>query len=391
MKTLKPLSLLASALFGTPAFAVNPPIFDPQNYVAQTFVTTIDAATYNGATGTITFNDHGYSDYVNDYMAAGADVFQVGAGFDANNVGQVQNVVTNDPDWLTSDPTKTVRFDGFSTPDAYPTGSAPNANMDGTVNFFKWGYTTVGGSTFNNMQIDTAGNYHVEKSDMNFQLYDTFQYNNGVDPIYEHDTYINFKPYAISDGKGWCGSVLGSSPTAVEPMAGQLTFDFAMDVYLDDTSTGTPATQYIQDFVMRSYGDYEVSVKTSGGFTQKFTGSAVVNNTNPVTGEVDPNYAGEVSFLGAGVVPLGVWVLNDNTADVQIVDEGTEGATWHANQYAGYAFMLRADGTRTLISSTADWSDYTSVASIPEPSTYAMMAIGLGLVGAAVRRRRMRA
>lgn len=386
---MRPLSLLASALLATPAFATTPPVFDPQNYIAETFVTTIDAATYNGASGTITFNDHGYTDYVNDYMTAGANVFQVGSGFDPNRVGQVQNVVTDGPDWLTSDPTKTVRFDGFSAPDAYPTGSAPNANMDSQVNFFRWGYTTVAGSTFNNMQIDKAGNYHVAKSDMNFQFYDTFQYNNGVDPIYEHDTYINFQPYAISDGKGWCGSVLASSPTAVVPMAGQLTFDFAMDVYLDDGdgTTGVPATQLVRGFVMRSYGDYVLEVKTSGGFTQKFAGSAVVNNTNPLTGEVDPNYAGQVSFLGAGVLPAGVWVLNDNTPEVQIVDEGTEGATWHANQYGGYAFMLRADGTRTLIEPAAsDWSDYTSPA--PEPATYAMMIAGLGLVAGMAHRRK---
>ncbi len=390
---MRTLSLVASALLATPTFAATLPSFDPQNYTAQTFVTTIDAATYNGATGTITFNDHGYSDYVNDYMAAGADVFQVGSGFDANRVGQVQNVVTKDPDWLTSDPAKTVRFDGFSSPEAYPKGTAPNANMDGTVNFFSWGYTTVGGSTFNNMQIDKAGNYHVAKNDMQFKLYDTFQYNNGVDPIYTHDTYINFQPYAISDGKGWCGSVLASDPTAVVPMAGQLTFDFAMDVYLNDGdgTTGTPATQYVQDFVMRSYGDYVLDVKTGGGYTQKYIGSAVINNTNPVTGEVDPNFAGEVSFLGAGVLPAGVWVLNDNTPDVQIVDQDTPGATWHANQYAGYAFMLRADGTRILVSSAEDWSDYTSVSGVPEPSTYAMMAVGLALVGGMARRRRLRA
>lgn len=385
---MRTLSLLASALLATPAFAVTLPSFNPQNYTAQTFVTTIDAAAYNGSVGTITFNDHGYSDYVNDYMPAGADVFQVGAGFDANRVGQVQNVVTKDPDWLTSDPAKTVRFDGFSAPEAFPTGKAPNANMDGTVNFFQWGYTTVGGSTFNNMQIDKAGNYHVAKSDMNFQLYDSFQYNNGVDPVYTHDTYINFQPYTISDGKGWCGSVLASSATALVPMAGQLTFDFAMDVWLNDETTGAPATQYVEDFVMRSYGDYVLDVKTSGGFTQKFTGSAVINNTNPETGVVDPNFAGEVSFLGAGVLPAGVWVLNDNTPNVQIVDANTQGATWHANTYAGYAFMLRADGTRTLISAPADWSDYTSPTAIPEPSAYAMMLVGLGLVGGMVRRRK---
>lgn len=41
------LILLAAALCASPAFAA-------------TFTTTIDAATYQGSTGTITFNDWGY-------------------------------------------------------------------------------------------------------------------------------------------------------------------------------------------------------------------------------------------------------------------------------------------------------------------------------------------
>ena len=71
-----------------------------------------------------------------------------------------------------------------------------------------------------------------------------------------------------------------------------------------------------------------------------------------------------------------------------MVDEGTEGATWHNNLYAGYAFLLRADAERTLTFVATDWSDYASPA--PEPSTYAMMVVGLGLVGG-MARRRMRA
>lgn len=369
---MRALSLLATALIATPAFAATP----------QTFTTNIDSATYY-STGTITFNDHGYT----GPTGVGANDFQVGAGFDASRIGQIQNVVTKNPDWVTSDLPKTLLADGFEGAPT-PTGKYTNANMDGQVNFFQWGYTTVGGSTFNNMQIDKAGNYKVAKSDMAFQMYDTFQYKNGSNPVQTVDTYINFQPYAISDAKGWCGSVLASAPAALERMAGQVTFDFAFDVYLDDTGpgTGVPATQVVPDFVMRSYGDYVVSVTTAGGTKQVFRGSAVENNTNPLTGELDAAWQNQVSFLGAGVIPRGAWVLNDGTVDVTVVEEGTEGATWHANQYAGYAFLLRADGTRTLISSATDWSDYTAAA-VPEPSTYAMMAVGLGLVGGMARRR----
>lgn len=363
------LTLLASALFATPAFAA-------------TFTTTIDAATY-GAVGTITFDDHGYT----GPTGVGANDFQVGTGFNAASIGQRQNVVTKDPDWKTADPAHTVYGDFTNTP------VLSNANMDGSVNFYKWGYTTVGGSTFNNMTIDTAGNYHVAKNDMNFQYYDVFRYNNGVDPVQTYDTKINFQPYAVSDATGWCGSVLTSSPDSLERMAGQVKFDFAFDVYFEFVPGTTPtysSTQIIPDFVMRSYGSYVVDVTTNGGLgdNQHYIGSAVENNTNPETGLLDPAWQNQVSFDGAGVIPLGAWVLNDGTANVQVVAAGTPGATWHANSFAGYAFLLRADGTRTLTYvNPAGFSDYA--AAVPEPETYAMMLIGAGLVGGmAIRRRR---
>jgi hypothetical protein len=360
------LTLLASALFATPAFAAS-------------YVTTIDAGTYTSA-GTITFDDGGYT----GPTGVSANDFQVGSGFDASRVGQIQNVVTKDPDWQTSDPAHTVYGDFTSTP------TYNNANMDGSVNFFMWGYTTVGGSTFNNMTIDKAGNYYIAKNDMAFQYYDVFQYNNGVDPVQTVDTKINFQPYAVSDATGWCGSVLASDPNSLERMAGQVKFDFAFDVYFDFVPGGTPSfssTQLVPDFVMRSYGSYEVNVTTNGGVAQVYSGSAVENNTNPVTGELDPAWQNQVSFLGAGVIPNGVWVLNDGTPDVQIVDAGTPGATWHTNSFAGYSFLLRADGTRVLTYVNPEgFSDYPPA--IPEPETYAMMLAGLGLVGGMAARRR---
>ncbi|MBU1397260.1 MAG: PEP-CTERM sorting domain-containing protein [Gammaproteobacteria bacterium] len=192
-------------------------------------------------------------------------------------------------------------------------------------------------------------------------------------------------------------------------MAGQVTFDFAFDVYFDDAANGLTnpdgspkpdrfsSTEIVPDFVMRSYGDYVVNITTSGGVVQSFSGSAVENNTNPLTGESQDAWQNQVSFLGGGVIPKGVWVFGEGTADVIVAEDqgaaGTasgqtraDGATWHANLYSGYAFLLRADGTRTLTFAAADWSDYA--APVPEPEAVWMFAVGLGLLGAVARRKK---
>lgn len=387
------LAFLVLALCVSPAFSA-------------TWQTNIDATTY-GSSGTIVFDDHGYT----GPTGVGANDFAVTSivtgttGFDAARIGQTQTVTTKDPDWVTSDNTADVTGDGFS-PTPYP-----NANMDAQVNFYKWAYTTVGGSTFTNMQIDKAGNYSVAKEDMAFQFYDTFQYKNGTNATQLVDTSINFQPYAISDAKGWCGSVLTTAPDSLERMAGQVSFDFAFDAYLFDggPTTSGPATQIVPDFVMRSYGDYVVNVTTSGGDVQSFSGSAVENNTDPATGQLDPDWQNKVSFLGAGVVPKSVWIdansfemngtrkmvsrCNPTTGvcalvwDVTVVEAGTEGAVLHNNTFGGYAFLLRADGTRQLTYINPEgFSDY--VASVPEPETYSMLLAGIVLIGSMVTRNR---
>lgn len=351
-----------------------------------TWVTNIDAGTFLGSTGTITFNDWGYK----GPLGVGPMDFQVGDGFDASRIGQIQHVVTKAPDWLGPDDgapnVQGTVYGDMGNPTVFV-----NPNMDGNVNFYQWGYTTPANSTFSNMQIDKAGNYHIAKSDMSFGFYDEFHYRDttGVDPDQNFDTRINFQPYAVSDARGWCGSTLVSDPNGVDVMAGQVTFDVAFDVYLADLTpaAGGAVTQLIPGFIMRSYGDYVVDVSTSGGVQQYYLGSAVGNNTNPesivlgVGGALDAAYQNQVSFLGAGVIPTGVWVsadsfnadgsrkmradynpttgITNSVWDVTIVQAGTPGATWHSNAFAGFAFLLRADGTRTLdFVSPTGHSDY---------------------------------
>lgn len=367
--------------------------------IPTNWVTNYDLATYN-ASGTITFNDWGYK----GPTGVGAMNFQVGSGFDASRVGQIQSVQTTVADWNTSDPGKTVVGDLYGTP------TFSNANMDGNVNFYRWAYTTPT-SNFNNMQIDKAGNYFVAKNDMQFGFYNNFNYRDttAVNPDDTFDTNINFQPYAISDAKGWCGSTLVTNPNGLAVMAGQVTFDFAFDAYMSnqqDPNATADNTQIVPSFVMRSYGDYTVSVN-KGTYTQSFVGHAVGNNTDPNSivpgagGALDPNYQNHVSFLGAGVVPKGVWVFNEGTRSVTVAADQSvagstagqvrtsDGAVWHVNSFNGYAFLLRADANRTLewISPTGH-SDYVSTdaaayASIGQavPVPAAIWLFGSGLLG----------
>lgn len=361
-----------------------------------------------GSTGAIVFNDWGYK----GPSGVGASDFQVGAGFDPGNIGQIQHVVTQTPDYQTPDPASTVYGDLTNTP------TFANANMDGGVNFYKWAYTTPVNSSFSNMQIDRAGNYHIAKQEMSFGKYDMFYYRDmtGANASQSFDTKINFKPYTVSDAKGWCGSTLVANPNGVAPMAGQVTFNFAMDIYFD-TKYGESysSTQLVPGFVMRSYGDYTVDVSTAEGDRQLFYGHAVGNNTNPtsvvpgVGGALDADFHNLVSFLGAGVLPNGVWVSADSfnsdgskkmrvdynpttgessqVWDVTIVDGSTPGAVWHDNSFAGYAYVLRADGMRILDYVNPDGHSLY-VATVPEPESWAMMLIGGALVGVAAARRR---
>ncbi len=394
-----------------------------------TYTTTYDAARYNGSNGSITFNDWGYT----GPAGVGANDFQVGGGFNASRLGQKQDVTTLAPDLLTPDAPQTVSHD-FTSSNYFK-----KANMDGQVSFFKWAYTTPT-SHFYNMQIDKAGNYFVAKSDMQFGLFDVFKYTNmrtgagaGIPPNEVYDTGINFYPWAMSNGKGWCGSVLNSNPNGVGVMAGQLTFDVAFDVSVTDGNllpngqrlVAPSNSQVIPGMVMRSYGTYSVNVYDRDGYLQTYSGSAVMNNTNPTispldaNGEVinnssnpalDANFQNHVSFLGGGVIPNGAWVYNEGTWDMTVAPDqsaqgttqgqvrASDGAVWHDNSFKGKAFLMRADGQRTLTFIaddghsdyvTTDAAAYASLAAVPVPA--AVWLFGSGLLGVAGVARRKRA
>mgnify|MGYP001096723959 CR=1 FL=1 len=364
------------------------------------WTTKINPLTHNGSSGTIKFNDWGYK----GPRGVGANDFQVGPGFDhaPYRLGQVQNVLSVAPDWKTGDPayhvigdslisyTTTTASPGFTintslanlalmtnytTLGSVGVAAYRNASMDGQTNFFLMGYTSPPGQKFNNMKIDRAGNYFVAKADMQWKYYGEFHYHDttGKNADQVVKTNIGFQPYPISDAKGWCGSTLIANPNGTERMAGQVTFDFALAPKIAGIAH---PVQYVPNFVMRSYGDYEIDVRHATGIRQQYKGSAVGNNTNPAThvdgmgAQLDENYRNRVSFLGGGVVPAGAWVLNDGTPEVKVVPFGTRGATWHVNTFAGFAFLLRADANRTLVYVNPEGhSDYVET----DPAVYSSL------------------
>jgi hypothetical protein len=386
-----------------------------ETWVDGNLVVTFDGTTTSNAIGTITFDPWGMvgpggrtaQDFapIGDFgngtyspaTAAACIANPVSCG-----IGQRQHVITTAADGLTQDPPHYINFDFFSNYGPYP-----EANVDSLATFYKWGYSSPAGSTFNNMLIDFDGDYQVAKDDMTFEWYNVINYtqiepgsgrvggfNLAGDFVYTPDgTYNNdlaFQPYALSDARGWCGSVMVPHPNSHAAMAGQVQFDFAFDVYLRNSVTGTYSymnTEIVNNFKMRSYGNITVDITTDGGAgdQQLQYASAVVNNTDPTvainavnssTPVGGPEWHNRVSFMGADVLTKGS-DASGNTGDCGILnpdwqqfgpnngpgfnkytglikgianaaDCTTAGGTWQAHAFATFAFILRADAERHI-------------------------------------------
>jgi hypothetical protein len=94
-------------------------------------------------------------------------------------------------------------------------------------------------------------------------------------------------------------------------------------------------------------------------------------------------------------------VYNDGTPEVTLADDQTyvlgtqlgevrasDGATWHSNDFAGFAFLLRADANRVVTYINPNgWSDYATT-TVPVPAAVWLFGSGLlGLVGIAHRKK----
>ncbi len=391
---------------------------------AEVHSITIDPSTHGGATGTISFDDWGYT----GPAGRGWNDFAPVNGFGTNpldptgGVGQIQTVTTVTHDWVTPDAPQTIYGDRGS-PNVYT-----NANLDTGVNFYQWGYTTQAGSQFRNMNIDYNGDYFVAQQDMNFNFYNFFDYKQETVPGStpgtladgRYPTKLAFQPYVLSNGTGWCGSVLTSHPDSYEAMAGQLTFDFAFDVYsqLKSGALSYMSTEIVRGFQMRAYGTITVDVDrdlVEPGVDQHFTASAVPNNVNPALGvtsvdtntPTDPAFHDIVTFMGAGILDnagecgvisadwqagqrgVGVKKFSSLIGGVSSADACTAaGGSWQSHAFTGYAFILRADGQRDVTYyDEAVYGPAPSGSNVPVPASVLLIGSGLaGLLGVARRR-----
>ena len=381
---------------------------------ATVWTETFDGSTTQGATATITFDDWGFT----GPNGRTAQDFDPVNGFGNNaldptgGIGQIQHVVTSGPDGLTADAPVLIK-DDISAGWGY---DVANQNVDSVATFYQWGYTSPADSTFNNMQIDYDGDYHIAKDDMSFSFYNTLETSGG-----DLANSLAFQPYALSDAKGWCGSIMAEHPNALEAMAGQVTFDFAFDVYfrISEGVYSYMSTEIVQGFEMRSYGDLTIVSETELGDVQNMSARAIVNNTNPEdpmydagnTPTIDENMAvdadfhNRVSFMGGDLVTTGS-DASGNTGDCGILNPEwnqfsnsgpgvkkfnglisgvadaaactTAGGEWQAHAFAGYAFILRADADRYV-----DYFDESVYGADPmaTPVPAAVWLFGSGLVG----------
>ena len=301
-------------------------------------------------------------------------------GLDPNGaVSLIQREATVLPDGATQDPPLDIVTFGLGPGGPEPTGVLPQANMDGVVNLFLFGWTGPAGSQFNLHQVDRDGDHFIPKDQMSFNKYEVFVYRDADYNLI--DTIINpisFQPVALSDARGWCAFQTHPA-SAGEAMAGQVQFAFGFQVFF---GPNPGPLQIVPHFPMRSYGtlvlDFNLPMPDGTMVPIFYVANSSANNTDPSMGRdadhpfgfPSPDFYNHVSFAGGGIIPLGVWVTPetiDTASPVLVQDQSglpatvftepypaghgesrEDGAVFHRNMFGGFPFMLRADALRTI-------------------------------------------
>ena len=254
--------------------------------------------------------------------------------------------------------------------------------MDGGVNLFLFGWTSPAGSTFNQYRVDQDGDVLIPKDGMTFGNYQVFMYHDttGANPDETITNPISFVPRALSDARGFCG--FDTHPlSAGEAMGGQVKFDFGLSVSF---GPNPGPMQIVPGFQMRSHGtlvlDFILPMPDGSSVPIHYEANAAPSNIDPSLprttqypfGVPSPDFYNHVSFVGGGIIPLGVWLTADSFDTPDPVVAGVvnspsdlppgamepypgahgytraDGARWHQNMFGGFPFMLRADALRTV-------------------------------------------
>lgn len=217
-------------------------------------------------------------------------------------------------------------------------------------------------------------------------------FSSGLNPGYWSVTQTTPGLYGVNGGGGQVSLARSAhSPTGglqwvgvhlnLAALGGNIAGDFSMQIDFNNAVLGSHSVDQVQLNAFFADGSYFLDVHDN---------SLGVNNH--VWFDVTPPYTGGVSVIHPNP---------SNSGTFKIARTGAVVSGWHnstllfsANGYTAalseIMFTLQNNGTNDMISSNFDNFSLTaaSVPAVPEHETYAMFLAGLGLLGAAARRRK---